>query len=87
MANWSNSYGDNELFPQLIVIFFFCKPCSYTSVTILLHVFEYSIGSIKILLFTLIDNLKIYIQNKKVKILIMKMVKDKFYSMKNQHSA
>ena len=33
---------------------------------------KYSIGSIKILLFTLIENLKIYIENKNVKKFIMK---------------
>ena len=45
------------------------------------------IDSIEILLFTLVDNLVIYIKNDNLQNFIMEMLKDEFYYMKNHHQA
>ena len=45
------------------------------------------IDSIEILLFTLVDNLVIYIKNENLQNFIIEMLKDEFYYMKNHHQA
>ena len=45
------------------------------------------IGSIEILLFTLVDNLVIHIKNDNLQIFIMEMPKYEFYYMKDHHQA
>ena len=45
------------------------------------------IDPIEILLFTLVDNLVIYIKNDNLQNFIMEMLKDEFYYMKNHHQA
>jgi len=43
------------------------------------------IGSIEILLFTLVDDLVIYIENENFSNYTIEMIKDEFYSIKDHH--
>ena len=45
------------------------------------------IGSIEILLFTLVDNLVIYIKNENLQNFIIEMLKDEFNYMKDHYQA